>query len=139
MIPNHALRFAAILLLCSSVTAQNPLEMKRTVTEHQLMHDKGRAREGLKRLLWLHGAMKGVHTATRRDHTTVQQRTPLVNRSGTQLIANNTRDWKAVQLLHLNHATIPPRTNPDPQSWGYALRWKMQALAALRGESQRFI
>ncbi|XP_042197966.1 parathyroid hormone 4 [Callorhinchus milii] len=59
MIPNHALRFAAILLLCSSVTAQNPLEMKRTVTEHQLMHDKGRAREGLKRLLWLHGAMKG--------------------------------------------------------------------------------
>uniref|UniRef100_A0A8C5U8Z1 Uncharacterized protein n=1 Tax=Malurus cyaneus samueli TaxID=2593467 RepID=A0A8C5U8Z1_9PASS len=40
---------------------------RRAVTEHQLMHDKGRAFQGLKRLLWLHHALGAVHTASSRD------------------------------------------------------------------------
>uniref|UniRef100_A0A8B9PFI7 Parathyroid hormone-related protein n=1 Tax=Apteryx owenii TaxID=8824 RepID=A0A8B9PFI7_APTOW len=40
---------------------------KRAVTEHQLMHDKGRAFQGLKRLMWLHNALGSVHTASSRD------------------------------------------------------------------------
>uniref|UniRef100_A0A8C8S372 Uncharacterized protein n=1 Tax=Pelusios castaneus TaxID=367368 RepID=A0A8C8S372_9SAUR len=40
---------------------------KRAVTEHQFMHDKGRTLQGLKRLMWLHNAMGGVHTASARD------------------------------------------------------------------------
>ncbi|KAG2468366.1 PTH4 protein, partial [Polypterus senegalus] len=41
--------------------------LKRAVTEHQFMHDKGRAMQSLKRLIWLSSAMGGVHTATGRD------------------------------------------------------------------------
>ncbi|KAI6072912.1 Parathyroid hormone-related protein-like protein [Aix galericulata] len=39
---------------------------KRAVTEHQLMHDKGRAFQGLKRLMWLYNALGSVHTASSR-------------------------------------------------------------------------
>lgn len=37
------------------------------MTEHQLMHDKGRAFRGQKRLMWLHHALGAVHTASSRD------------------------------------------------------------------------
>lgn len=40
---------------------------KRAVTEHQLLNDRGRTLQGLKRLMWLHNAMGGVHTASGRD------------------------------------------------------------------------
>ncbi|XP_062994556.1 parathyroid hormone 4-like [Elgaria multicarinata webbii] len=40
---------------------------KRAVTEHQLLNDRGRALQGLKRLMWLHNVMGGVHTASGRD------------------------------------------------------------------------
>uniref|UniRef100_A0A8C3PE79 Parathyroid hormone n=1 Tax=Chrysemys picta bellii TaxID=8478 RepID=A0A8C3PE79_CHRPI len=40
---------------------------KRAVAEHQFMQDKGRALQGLKRLMWLHNAMGSVHTARARD------------------------------------------------------------------------
>ncbi|NWH39676.1 PTH4 protein, partial [Chloropsis hardwickii] len=43
------------------------LENRRAVTEHQLMHDKGSAVQGLKRLMWLHHALGAVHTASSRD------------------------------------------------------------------------
>ncbi|NWI48036.1 PTH4 protein, partial [Picathartes gymnocephalus] len=43
------------------------LENRRAVTEHQLMHDKGRAVQGLKRLMWLHHALRAVHTASSRN------------------------------------------------------------------------
>ncbi|KAJ8360698.1 hypothetical protein SKAU_G00172230 [Synaphobranchus kaupii] len=39
---------------------------RRAVTEHQLMHDRGRTVESLKRLIWLSNAMEGLHTAQRR-------------------------------------------------------------------------
>lgn len=40
---------------------------RRAVTEHQLLHDKGRAVQGLKRLMWLQHALGAVHTASSRD------------------------------------------------------------------------
>ncbi|NXC98931.1 PTH4 protein, partial [Certhia familiaris] len=54
--------FLAILLFACFAMCQD-LENRRAVTEHQLMHDKGRAVQGLKRLMWLHHALGAVHTA----------------------------------------------------------------------------
>ncbi|NXP29730.1 PTH4 protein, partial [Scytalopus superciliaris] len=58
--------FLAILFFACFATCQD-LENRRAVTEHQLMHDKGRAFQGLKRLTWLHNALGTVHTASSRD------------------------------------------------------------------------
>uniref|UniRef100_A0A8C9EP62 PTH4 protein n=1 Tax=Pavo cristatus TaxID=9049 RepID=A0A8C9EP62_PAVCR len=57
--------FLAIFFLACFATCQDT--EKRAVTEHQLMHDKGRAFQGLKRLTWLHNALGSVHTASSRD------------------------------------------------------------------------
>lgn len=40
---------------------------RRALTEHQLMHDKGRAVQGLERLKRLHHALGAVHTASSGD------------------------------------------------------------------------
>ncbi|XP_030321172.1 parathyroid hormone 4-like [Calypte anna] len=67
-LPSRSLQMVtlmAILLACSAA-CQDP-ENKRAVTEHQLMHDKGREFQGLKRLMWLHNALGSVHTASSRD------------------------------------------------------------------------
>ncbi|NWU80377.1 PTH4 protein, partial [Onychorhynchus coronatus] len=58
--------FLAILFFACFATCQE-IENRRAVTEHQLMHDKGRAFQGLKRLMWLHDALGTVHTASSRD------------------------------------------------------------------------
>ncbi|NXK34378.1 PTH4 protein, partial [Piprites chloris] len=58
--------FLAILFFACFATCQE-IENRRAVTEHQLMHDKGRAFQGLKRLMWLHHALGTVHTASSRD------------------------------------------------------------------------
>ncbi|NWI68095.1 PTH4 protein, partial [Todus mexicanus] len=58
--------FLAIFFLACFATCQDT-ENRRAVTEHQLMHDKGRAFQGLKRLMWLHNALGSVHTASSRD------------------------------------------------------------------------
>ncbi|XP_063274265.1 parathyroid hormone 4-like isoform X2 [Prinia subflava] len=55
-----AILFFACFAMCQDLE-------KRAVTEHQLMHDKGRAAQGLKRLRWLHHALGAVHTASSRD------------------------------------------------------------------------
>ncbi|NXO28369.1 PTH4 protein, partial [Cisticola juncidis] len=56
-----AILFFACFAMCQD------LENRRAVTEHQLLHDKGRAAQGLKRLQWLHHALGAVHTASSRD------------------------------------------------------------------------
>ncbi|NWU17205.1 PTH4 protein, partial [Cephalopterus ornatus] len=58
--------FLAILFFASFAKCQE-IENRRAVTEHQLLHDKGRAFQGLKRLMWLHNALGTVHTASSRD------------------------------------------------------------------------
>ncbi|CAN9511987.1 unnamed protein product [Ophioblennius macclurei] len=44
-------------------------ESRRAVTEHQLMHDRGRNIQSLKRLIWLSSAIEGLHTAQARSAT----------------------------------------------------------------------
>ncbi|NXG14957.1 PTH4 protein, partial [Grallaria varia] len=58
--------FLAILFFASFAMCQD-IENRRAVTEHQLLHDKGRAFQGLKRLMWLHNALGTVHTASSRN------------------------------------------------------------------------
>ncbi|NXL67145.1 PTH4 protein, partial [Chordeiles acutipennis] len=68
-LPQRSLQMVTFLAILSSAcfaTCQDT-ENKRAVTEHQLMHDKGRAFQGLKRLMWLHNALGSVHTASSRD------------------------------------------------------------------------
>ncbi|NWI35162.1 PTH4 protein, partial [Sula dactylatra] len=64
--PSQMVTFLAIFFFACFATCQDT-ENKRAVTEHQLMHDKGRAFQGLKRLMWLHNALGSVHTASSRD------------------------------------------------------------------------
>ncbi|NXO07255.1 PTH4 protein, partial [Oriolus oriolus] len=56
-----AIPFFACFAMCQDI------ENRRAVTEHQLMHDKGRAFQGLKRLMWLQHALGAVHTASSTD------------------------------------------------------------------------
>ncbi|XP_021154038.2 parathyroid hormone 4-like [Columba livia] len=58
--------FLAMLFFACFATCKDT-DNKRAVTEHQFMHDKARAFQGLKRLMWLHNALGSVHTASSRD------------------------------------------------------------------------
>ncbi|NWT29703.1 PTH4 protein, partial [Cardinalis cardinalis] len=58
--------FLAILFFACFTMGQD-LENRRALSEHQLLHDKARAVQGLKRLLWLQHALGAVHTAGSRD------------------------------------------------------------------------
>ncbi|XP_069567350.1 parathyroid hormone 4 isoform X2 [Brachyistius frenatus] len=42
-------------------------DSRRAVAEHQLMHDRGRNIQSLKRLIWLSSAIEGLHTAQSRS------------------------------------------------------------------------
>ncbi|XP_029105723.1 parathyroid hormone 4 [Scleropages formosus] len=53
----------AVMVLFMFASAQCQENERRAVTEHQLMHDRGRAMQSLKRLIWLSSAMEGLHTA----------------------------------------------------------------------------
>uniref|UniRef100_A0A493T6V0 PTH4 protein n=1 Tax=Anas platyrhynchos platyrhynchos TaxID=8840 RepID=A0A493T6V0_ANAPP len=55
--------FLAMIFFACFATSQ---DTEKAVTEHQLMHDKGRAFQGLKRLMWLYNALGSVHTASSR-------------------------------------------------------------------------
>ncbi|XP_035809346.1 parathyroid hormone 4 [Amphiprion ocellaris] len=59
--------FAVMILVCSTAWCQN--DSRRAVTEHQLMHDRGRNIQSLKRLIWLSSAIEGLHTAQTRSAT----------------------------------------------------------------------
>ncbi|KAL6112426.1 parathyroid hormone 4 [Pungitius pungitius] len=87
-------RWLAVMLLVAFTTSRcQQNESRRAVTEHQLMHDRGRNIQSLKRLIWLSSAMEGLHTAqTRSDDL------------------NPTR----VLNLALNPALVPGAGNPQP-------------------------
>ncbi|XP_077373851.1 parathyroid hormone-like hormone b [Festucalex cinctus] len=63
----------AVFLLCSPVTPYGrPADalgsrMRRSVSHAQLMHDKGRSMQELKRRLWLQELLEEVHTANDDD------------------------------------------------------------------------
>ncbi|KAK7126320.1 hypothetical protein R3I94_017716 [Phoxinus phoxinus] len=56
-----------ILMVIAAVQCQE--NERRAVTEHQLMHDRGRSIQSLKRLIWLSSAIEGLHTAQTRTLT----------------------------------------------------------------------
>ncbi|XP_068171474.1 parathyroid hormone 4 [Antennarius striatus] len=65
---HRPLRVLAVMLLVvvtSSRCQQN--ESRRAVTEHQLLHDRGKNIQSLRRLIWLSGAIEGLHTAKTRS------------------------------------------------------------------------
>ncbi|KAJ0002670.1 hypothetical protein NQD34_007819 [Periophthalmus magnuspinnatus] len=55
---------AVLLMLFTSGLCQS--DSRRAVSEHQLMHDRGRTVQSLKRLIWLSSAIEGLHTAQAR-------------------------------------------------------------------------
>ncbi|XP_067906715.1 parathyroid hormone-related protein-like [Heterodontus francisci] len=62
------LSFAIFLLCCSMPTYGKPVDeisiiQKRSVSEHQFMHDKSRSIQELQRRIWLHNVMGELHTA----------------------------------------------------------------------------
>ncbi|KAM8917863.1 parathyroid hormone 4 [Spinachia spinachia] len=87
-------RWIAVLLLLAFTTSRcQQSESRRAVAEHQLMHDRGRNIQSLKRLIWLSSAIEGLHTAqTRSDDL------------------NPTRILERV----MNPALVPAAGNPQP-------------------------
>lgn len=55
-----------ILILFYSIYSLSLFLSRRAVTEHQLLHDRGRTIQSLKRLIWLSSAIEGLHTAQAR-------------------------------------------------------------------------
>lgn len=62
-------RLAVVVLMVVTVVQCQDSESRRAVTEHQLMHDRGRSIQSLKRLIWLSSAIEGLHTAQTRTLT----------------------------------------------------------------------
>ncbi|KAG8007188.1 hypothetical protein GBF38_008308, partial [Nibea albiflora] len=58
---------AVMLLVVFTVGWCQQNESRRAVSEHQLMHDRGRNIQSLKRLIWLSSAIEGLHTAQTRS------------------------------------------------------------------------
>ncbi|XP_023848060.1 parathyroid hormone 4 [Salvelinus sp. IW2-2015] len=63
----HVQSVAVMVLVVFTVGHCQENESRRAVTEHQLMHDRGRTIQSLKRLIWLSSAMEGLHTAQTRS------------------------------------------------------------------------
>ncbi|KAJ3602568.1 hypothetical protein NHX12_030320 [Muraenolepis orangiensis] len=63
-------QFLAVIVLALVTVGQSTSQedkSRRSVTEHQLMHDRGHSIQSLKRLIWLSSAMQGLHTAQTRS------------------------------------------------------------------------
>ncbi|XP_043977872.1 parathyroid hormone 4 [Gambusia affinis] len=56
-----------VLVIFTTGHCQQNDNRRRAVTEHQLMHNRGRNIQSLKRLIWLSSAMEGLHTAQTRS------------------------------------------------------------------------
>ncbi|XP_035518155.1 parathyroid hormone 4 [Morone saxatilis] len=65
---HRPVQWLAVMLLVVFTTGRcQQNESRRAVTEHQLMHDRGRNIQSLKRLIWLSSAIEGLHTAQTRS------------------------------------------------------------------------
>ncbi|XP_075952466.1 parathyroid hormone 4 [Anarhichas minor] len=87
-------QWLSVMLLVVFTTSQcQQNESRRAVTEHQLMHDRGRNIQSLKRLIWLSSAIEGLHTAQTRSS-----------------------DFNPSKVLNLalNPALVPAAGNPQP-------------------------
>ncbi|XP_042350074.1 parathyroid hormone 4 [Plectropomus leopardus] len=60
-------RLAVLFLIVFTTGQCQQNGSRRAVTEHQLMHDRSRNIQSLKRLIWLSSAIEGLHTAQTRS------------------------------------------------------------------------
>ncbi|KAF3690246.1 Parathyroid hormone-related protein [Channa argus] len=91
---HRPVQLLAVMLLVTFTTGQcQQSQSRRAVTEHQLMHDRGRNIQSLKRLIWLSSAIEGLHTAQTR--ATASKPTKVLN-------------------LALNPALVPAAESPPP-------------------------
>ncbi|XP_042605392.1 parathyroid hormone 4-like [Cyprinus carpio] len=67
-------RVALMILMVIAAVQCQEIESRRAVTEHQLMHDRGRSIQSLRRLIWLSSAIEGLHTAQTRTLSTDDSR-----------------------------------------------------------------
>ena len=68
------------------------LSLRRAVTEHQLLHDRGRTIQSLKRLIWLSSAIEGLHTAKARAVAVDDDPSRCCSDHPQQLFAQGARD-----------------------------------------------
>ncbi|CAG5978122.1 unnamed protein product [Menidia menidia] len=94
LVSHRSVQLFAVMFLISFTAGRCQLnDGRRAVTEHQLMHDRGRSIQSLKRLIWLSSAIEGLHTA--------QARSAAFNPS-------------KVLDMALNPAVIPAAGSPQP-------------------------
>ncbi|XP_053340494.1 parathyroid hormone 4 [Clarias gariepinus] len=55
------------MMFIALTVAHGQESKRRAVTEHQLMHDRSRSIQSLKRLIWLSSAIERLHTAETRS------------------------------------------------------------------------
>uniref|UniRef100_A0AAY5KEW9 Uncharacterized protein n=1 Tax=Esox lucius TaxID=8010 RepID=A0AAY5KEW9_ESOLU len=67
LVSQKPVQSVAVMVLLVFIVAHCQVNERRAVTEHQLMHDRGRSIQSLKRLIWLSTAMEGLHTAQTRS------------------------------------------------------------------------
>ncbi|KAK2906503.1 hypothetical protein Q8A67_005488 [Cirrhinus molitorella] len=79
-----------ILMVVAAVHCQE--NERRAVTEHQLMHDRGRSIQSLKRLIWLSSAIEGLHTAQTRTLTADEPDSRWRSRDPAQLYSQPGKD-----------------------------------------------
>ncbi|XP_029990810.1 parathyroid hormone 4 [Sphaeramia orbicularis] len=64
---HRSVQYVVVLFfIVFTIVQSQESESRRAVSEHQLMHDRGRSIQSLKRLIWLSGAIEGLHTAQTR-------------------------------------------------------------------------
>ncbi|KAM8893031.1 parathyroid hormone-related protein-like isoform 1-T1 [Spinachia spinachia] len=119
----------AVFLLCSPVTLDGrPVaalgsRMKRSVSHAQLMHDKGRSLQEIKRRMWLQELLEEVHTAD-------EQAPPVQSRIQIQTFSGNAVHEKPPGATK----NLPTRFSPDiegpnlPQETNKAVAYKDQPL-----------
>nr|XP_019962739.1 PREDICTED: parathyroid hormone-related protein-like [Paralichthys olivaceus] len=91
---HRSVQWLVVMLLVVFTAAQcEQNESRRAVSEHQLLHDRGRNIQSLKRLIWLSSAIEGLHTAQTRSAALSQAK---------------------VLDLDLNPAMVPDAPGPRP-------------------------
>ncbi|XP_061678048.1 parathyroid hormone-related protein-like [Syngnathoides biaculeatus] len=115
----------AVFLLCSPMAPADALSsrMRRSVSHAQLMHDKGRSMQELKRRLWLQELLEEVHTA--------DERAPPAHGGTPDFSGNDLRQKPPEATKNTAHGFGSDREGPVlPQETDKALAYKDRPLKA---------
>ncbi|XP_041748196.1 parathyroid hormone 4-like [Coregonus clupeaformis] len=67
LVSQKPVQSVAVMVLVVFTVSRCQENERRAVTEHQLLHDRGRTIKSLKRLIWLSSAIEGLDTAQTRS------------------------------------------------------------------------